>query len=289
MDPANSNRVDLTSRRELFRIDEPQFNHNADTMRFVPDGWLYVSVGDGGGGDDENDTDFIGGLPLVGHGATGNGQNLERALGKVLRIDVNGTNSANGNYGIPASNPFVGLVGLNEIFAFGFRNPFNFSFDPLTGNLWLGDVGQNELEEVNVVVAGGNYGWRIKEGSFFFDPNGPGAGLLTTQPTQPPPRGLIDPITQYRHNDGLAAIGGFVYRGPNLPALAGSYLFGDWGSFGGPSGRLFYWQTNAGLRELRIGKQDRPLGLWLKGFGVDASVEIYLCDAQEIGPLGQTG
>lgn len=134
-------------------------------------------------------------------------KNLERALGKVLRIDVDGTNSAKGNYGIPETNPFIGLLGLNEIIAYGYRNPFNFSFDPLTGNLWLGDVGQNEVEEVNVVVAGGNYGWRIKEESFFFDPNGPGAGLLTTQPTQPPPRGLIDPITGYGHNEGLAAIG----------------------------------------------------------------------------------
>lgn len=288
IDPANSNRVDLATRRELLRIDEPQFNHNAGTLRFGPDGWLYIAVGDGGGADDEDDTDFFG-QPLVGHGATGNGQNLARVHGKVLRIDVDGTNSANGNYGIPAANPFVGSAGVDEIFALGFRNPFNFSFDQLTGALWLGDVGQNEAEEINVVVAGGNYGWRIKEGSFFFDPNGTGAGFITTQPVQEPPPGLMDPIAQYGHNDGLAVIGGHVYRGTHLPALAGSYVLGDWGSFGGPSGRLFYWQTNSGLRELRIGPEDRPLGLWLKGFGQDAKGEIYVCGSPEIGPFGQTG
>jgi glucose/arabinose dehydrogenase len=167
-DPTNpASVVDPTTSRELLRIDEPQFNHNAGAINFGHDGTLYIALGDGGGRDDE----------AVGHG-TGNAQDPSNPLGSILRIDPMGSNSANGQYGIPADNPFVGKPGyVEEIYAHGFRNPFRFSFDMERGDLYVGDVGQDDIEEVDVVVAGGNYGWNIKEGSFCFDPNGSGPGF----------------------------------------------------------------------------------------------------------------
>ncbi|HEU4430759.1 MAG TPA: PQQ-dependent sugar dehydrogenase, partial [Myxococcota bacterium] len=181
-------------RRVLARIDWPQFNHNGGDLAFGPDGLLYVSTGEGGNADDEG----------VGHGPNGNAQDLGVPLGKILRIDVNGTSSSNGQYGIPESNPFVSSAGaLPEIFALGFRNPFRMSFDSETGALFVGDVGQNDIEEVDRVERGGNYGWRVKEGTLFFDPNGAEDGFATTQPPGSVPSGLIDPIAQYdTHHEG---------------------------------------------------------------------------------------
>lgn len=178
------------ARRVLLRVDWPQFNHDGGDLDFGPDGKLYISMGDGGGADDGDDG------PIVGHGRNGNAQDLTNPLGKVLRIDVNGRDSSNGEYGIPRDNPFAGAAGgvLPEIYAFGFRNPFRMSFDAKLGTLLVGDVGQNDIEEVDVVVSGGNYGWRIKEGTLFFDPNGLGSGFATPTPPGPVPPGLIDPI-----------------------------------------------------------------------------------------------
>src|SRR5262249_13220713 len=149
-------------------------------------------------------------------------------LGKVLRIDPHGNNSANGQYGIPASNPFVGMPGaLGEIWIYGLRNPFRFSFDSLTHAMYVGDVGQNSIEEVDVVPSGGgNYGWRLKEGTFFFHDNGPGAGYVD-RINPGVPTTLIEPVAQYDHDEGLAVIGGFVYRGAMFPHLVGHYVFGD--------------------------------------------------------------
>ena len=146
-----------SSRRELIRMDHPQFNHDGGDLGFGPDGNLYISVGDGGNADDEG----------PGHLPGGNAQNLGAPLGKLLRIDPDGT-AVGGRYGIPADNPFAGTPGaVREIYAFGFRNPFRFSFDSLTGDLYVGDVGQNDIEEVDVVTRGGNYGWVTKEGTLF--------------------------------------------------------------------------------------------------------------------------
>ncbi len=279
IDPANTNRVDPASRRELMRIDEPQSNHNGGTLRFGPDGFLYISFGDGGAADDQG----------IGHSATGNGQDTNNIYGTIARIDVNGTNSVNGKYGVPLDNPFVGGPGVDEIFAYGFRNPYSYSFDRLTGQLYAGDVGQNKIEEVDIVIKGGNYGWNLKEGTFYFDPNGSGAGYVTSVPVRPVPPDLIDPIAQYDHDEGLAIVGGYVYRGTQIPALQGRYITGDWGDFSNPSGRLFYLTSSNTFSQFRIGLEDRPLGFWLKGFGEDASGEVYLFVSRIVGPGGNTG
>jgi len=279
IDPTNPQRIDPASRREIMRIDKPQSNHNGGTMRFGPDGYLYISIGDGGAADDQGD----------GHLPDGNAQSLDNVLGKVLRIDVNARTSANGQYGIPADNPFVGQAGIDEIYAYGLRNPFSFSFDSANGTLYLGDVGQNAIEELDIIIKGGNYGWRVKEGTYYFDPNGAQAGYITTIPVVPEPPNLIDPIAQYDHDDGLAIVGGYVYRGSAVNSLVGKYVTGDWGNFNVPSGRLFYLDTGNVFKEFRIGYGDRPLGEWIKGFGQDRQGELYVCVGKTLGPVGTSG
>ncbi|MCL5271258.1 MAG: PQQ-dependent sugar dehydrogenase [bacterium] len=272
MDTSLMGAIDVASRREVMRIDEPQANHNGGALHFGPDGKLYISVGDGGAADDQG----------AGHGADGNGQNIDNVYGKILRIDVDGANSANGQYGIPADNPFVGANGLDEVFAYGFRNPYAFSFDPVTGLLYVGDVGQNDIEEIDQVFAGGNYGWRHKEGSFFFDPNGDNSGFVTTIAVEPVPA-VYDPAAQYDHGEGQAVIGGPVYRGLALPSLVGHYITGDL------NGRLFYLDNDGKLAEFILGNTDRPFGLFLKGFSVDDQGEVYVCASANIGPSGAGG
>lgn len=287
----NPNRIDPASRRELLRIDKPQFNHNGGTIRFGPDGFLYIGLGDGGGADDSDGEPFIGGA-TVGHGPGGNGQNLSVALGKILRLDVNTTNSANHRYGIPADNPFVGRAGLAEIFYYGVRNPYSFSFDPLGGALYLADVGQNNIEEIDRLTAaqkGGNLGWRLKEGTFYFDSRSSQTGTVVTAPVAPLPPGLIDPIAQYDHDDGAAIVGGAVYRGAEIPGLAGKYVCGDFGGFAGPGGRLFYLDSGNVLKEFLLGIPDRNPGLWIKGFAQDPDGELYVCGSTTLGPSGATG
>jgi glucose/arabinose dehydrogenase len=171
--------LDPASARELLRIDKPQFNHNGGTPVFGPDGMLYVAVGDGGAANDVG----------VGHAPGGNGQSLApgNVLGKILRIDPLGRDSGNGRYGIPEENPVLG-AGVDEVWAWGFRNPFRMSFDRRTGRLWVGEVGQNDLEEVDVVRPGRNYGWPIKEGTFLFDSHG-----FVTADSPGAPAGLVRP------------------------------------------------------------------------------------------------
>lgn len=270
VDAQNPNVVDVSSRREMLRIDEPQGNHNAGEMHFGPDGMLYIALGDGGAADDEG----------AGHSPQGNAQDITNVLGSMLRIDVEGSNSANGQYGIPADNPFVGKTGVDEIYAHGFRNPYRFSFDRVTGALYVGDVGQNDVEEVNIVTNGGNYGWRLKEGSFFFEPDG---GFPTTLPVTPIPPDLVDPIAEYDHDDGNTVLGGYVYRGTTVPQLVGRYLCGDW------SGRLFFIDDEGVLMELKIGTDDRALGFRVKGFGEDIQGEVYIFGTIAVGPSGDTG
>jgi glucose/arabinose dehydrogenase len=243
-----SNTADLSSERILLAFDKPQFNHNGGYLGFGPDRQLYISTGDGGGGGDD-DPGHTGGGPGNPTGGLGNSQDLTKLMGKMLRIDVDGANSPNGQYGIPADNPFVnqGATARPEIYAYGLRNPWRASFDDGpggTGRLFVADVGQNAIEEINLLESGGNYGWRIREGSAPFDP--------TVVPN--PPATLIGPIAEYAHPNvvnglpqiGLSVTGGHVYRGADFPALQGIYVFGDWSSgFQSPSGTLLGLEETA--------------------------------------------
>jgi glucose/arabinose dehydrogenase len=302
-------------RRELMRVDWPQFNHDGGDLAFGPDGFLYISMGDGGGADDADGQQFIvadgappdNTTPMVGHQGDGNAQKLNTPLGKILRIDVNGNNSANGQYGIPADNPFVGMAGaVREIYAFGFRNPYRMSFDTATGDLYVGDVGQNDIEEVDRVVKGGNYGWNAKEGTLFFHINGNEEGFasntLDNGRTTP---AMIDPIAQYdTHGEGHSVIGGFVYHGKLLSQLRGRYVFGEFSRvFRFPTGphnlgRLLYLEQKktTGGKLLNIQEFQRfaaaiaalglsvgpaacdglfPPTLAVLGIGQDAAGEVY--------------
>jgi len=272
--------VDPTSARELMRIDQPQFNHNGGALNFGPDGRLYISLGDGGAADDQG----------LGHSPDGNGQDPSNVLGSILRIDPLGDNSANGHYGIPNDNPFIGLPGyVPEIFAYGFRNPFRFSFDAKTGTMFIADVGQNDIEEIDIGMPGGNYGWNLKEGSFCFNPNGDSSGFVTECAPGQVPEDLIDPVAEYDHDEGIAVIGGFVYRGRRIQPLRGSYVFGDFSrSFFGNNGRLFYLDQDGKLFGFRI-VSPTPVGYTMLGFGQDNSGELYVLANRTGTPFGDTG
>jgi glucose/arabinose dehydrogenase len=300
----NPNRADAASERILLQVDEPQFNHNGGTVAFGPDGFLYVSLGDGGGADDV-------GLGHVGDwykaNAGGNGQDIQQnLLGSILRIDVDGGDP----YGIPADNPFAATPGCadgcDEIFAYGFRNPYRFSFD-LGGahRLFAGDAGQELWEEVSIVDKGGNYGWNVKEGTHCFDTDNP-----DVSPPECPdnvgkghPRAgdpLIDPVIEYANHHqpgglGAAVVGGFVYRGSTLPQLSGRYVFGDWSrEMEEPDGTLFVASPRKRglwlMQELRIATE--PSGRiehYVLGFGQDPTGEIYVGVSERTGPTGRTG
>ena len=274
----DSNLIDASSKRELMRIPIGGGQHVGGTLEFDSDGNLFVSLGDGGNRDDEGFT----------HGPTGNGQNINSALGSIFRIDVDGTNSNNGAYGIPEDNPFVDGPGIDEIYAYGFRNPYRFSFDKVTGELYAGDVGQDDVEEVNIVVRGGNYGWRLKEGSFFFNAAGLNQnGFLSSLPNYDPTSvQLVDPIAEYDHDDGSAVIGGYVYRGSKIHELYGRYVFAD---FGAPLGVLYYIDQDQRVKKLTIGITDRNLGLKVKGLGQDLDGELYVTMGVGYAPIGNQG
>lgn len=283
-------RVQRESRREILRIDQPQNNHNGGTVVFGPDGMLYISLGDGGNEDDQG----------PGHGTAGNGQNPGTVLGSILRIDPLGANSANGQYGIPDDNPFVdanrggsadNVDGCadgycDEIYAYGFRNPYRIAFDPVSGDLYCGDVGQNDIEEINVVVPG-NYGWNLQEGTFCFAPNGDNEGYVYACAPGGMATTLIEPIAQYDHSEGIAVVGGFVYQGYRFPWLRDFYLFGDFLS-GLGLGRLFTLVDDG--RIIHIALQGRPgIGAFLLGFGQDGLGEVYVFSNITTSPIGRSG
>jgi glucose/arabinose dehydrogenase len=285
----DANIADPLSERILLSYDKPQFNHNGGQLEFGPDGLLYISTGDGGGANDNNfgHTGGGSGNPM---GVLGNAQDKTRLLGKILRIDPFGTDGPGGQYGIPASNPFVGVGGgiREEIYAFGLRNPWRFSFDPPTGRLFCADVGQGKVEEIDLISSGGNFGWRVKEGSFDFDATAPNGGLP-----------LIAPIAQYEHPGlspslglpaiGISVTGGYVYRGTAIPQLVGKYIFGDWStSFGTPAaGTLLGLEettpNNWTLSVLPL-TQPNPIPTRILAFGRDEQGEIYVATNVTTGP-----
>jgi glucose/arabinose dehydrogenase len=233
--------VSSSSRREVLRVDQPYSNHNGGHLAFGRDGYLYIGLGDGGSGGDPQD----------------NAQNVGTLLGKMLRIDPR---PANGRpYGIPRDNPFVGQEGARpEIWAYGLRNPWRYSFDRETGDLWIGDVGQFEIEEIDLQpgdsTGGENYGWDGFEGSQRFEP--------------PFPPNAVPPVYEYGRSLGGTVIGGFVYRGTAIPELRGAYLFGD---FYNPSVRVLFRSGN-GLRHIELGLTVDNLA----SFGEDHAGELYL-------------
>jgi glucose/arabinose dehydrogenase len=286
----SSGTVDPNSARELMRIAKPQYNHNGGALAFGPDKFLYISLGDGGKENDEG----------PGHAPGGNGQSLAagNVLGKILRIDPLGRNSANHGYGIPPNNPYIAKTGADEIYARGFRNPYRMSFDTATGKLWVGDVGQNDIEEADVVTRGRNYGWPVKEGTFLFDDgtclNPQHAFVYQDSPGLP--SRFADPLAQYDHVDGVglpetrvAIVGGFVYRG-RIAALKGRYVFGDYSADIGATvaGHMFVLDANNQVREL-VAANRNPLALAVLGWLQDSRGEIYLL-ANGSGTLnGTTG
>ena len=249
--------LDPSTQRVLLTVNQPESNHNGGNIVFGPDGYLYIGFGDGGGGGDQ-------------HGSIGNGQNLRTLLGKVLRIDVNST-AGGFNYAVPASNPFgssafcgsngSGTQNCAEIYAYGFRNPWRWSFDRQSGELWLADVGQNAWEEVDRVTLGGNFGWRCREGAHDF--NG----------TCGPAQSLIEPVAEYSHDLGSSITGGYVYRGSSVPALQGRYVFADFGS-----GRIWNIPRDT-TPTLRVtAAQSFESGLAISSFGEGNDGELYVVD-----------
>jgi plastocyanin len=284
---SNPNVIDPATRREVVRIDKPEFNHNGGHLAFsATDYELYISLGDGGNANDVG----------PGHNPrTGNGQDKTIILGKILRIDPRdpalttgdqGGVSKNGKYRIPRTNPFFYQPpSIAELFTYGMRNPYRYSFDALTDQLIIADVGQDNIEEIDIGGSGNNYGWNRKEGTFLFNHNN---GSIRPDHHIDPT--LTEPVAEYCHFDGAAIIGGFVYRGKlAAPVLTGKYAFGDLAPAGATSGRLFFSDLANSIFEFRIGAQDVPLGAFLKGFGQDAANEVYVLDDTNIGPSGTGG
>ncbi len=263
--------IDPDSERILLEIPQPQPNHNAGAVAFGPDGYLYVAVGDGGGGGDQGPghvSDWYGAV------AGGNGQDIrENLLGSILRIDVDSQTGAR-PYGIPDDNPLTDQSGLDEQYAWGFRNPWRFSFGP-EGRLFVADVGQSSYEEVNIVERGGNYGWNVREGAHCFQAD----ECPTTGPDGAP---LVDPVIEYPHDgdgvSGVSVIGGHVYEGDAVPSLQGRYVFADFLT----RGRLFVategdseWTTTTAPID--------GIGSNVLSFGTTADDELLVCSTDRPG------
>ncbi len=238
-DPNDPRLVDHNSELVILEIDQPDRHHNGGAIRFGPDGMLYLGLGDGSPGRDPQR----------------HGQNLGSLLGSIIRIDIREA-SAGSPYVVPPDNPFVDTSGARpEIWAYGFRNPWRMAFDPMGGALWAGDVGEHDVEEVNLIEAGGNYGWNRLEGTLCFVP------LIGCDPED-----TVPPVAQYNHNLGCAVTGGVVYRGEAVPALAGHYLFSDI-----CGGQLWALPPGGGdVVELAVSPRQ------ISSFGIDAHGEMYV-------------
>ena len=238
------NLAEAGSRKQIIRIEQPFGNHNGGQLQFGPDGFLYIGMGDGGSGGDPGNR----------------AQNLTTLLGKILRIDIDGGDP----YAVPADNPFVGNPqALPEIWSYGLRNPWRFSFDRATGDMFIGDVGQNTLEEVSFEPAGEggrNYGWRIMEASRCFNP-----------PTNCNDGTLVLPILEYGRSDGCSVSGGYRYRGSRFPSINGRYFYGDF-----CSGKI--WMATLGVNGQWTSSVVLESNAQITSFGEDEKGEIHVVD-----------
>ena len=247
----NPNVVATSTARTILRISQPYDNHNGGTLAFGTDGYLYIGMGDGGSGGDPGNR----------------AQNKDSLLGKMLRINVNSTTSTT-NYTTPTSNPYYGVAGRNEIWQIGLRNPWKFSFDRANGNLWIGDVGQNTWEEIDRATRtssgpgkGINWGWRVMEGMHCYSPS---SGCSTT--------GKSYPVTEYSHDGGRCSVtGGFVYRGSEVAALVGGYVFADY-----CSGEIWVIDSTAARPAAKTLLLDTDM--MISSFGEGGSNELYVLD-----------
>lgn len=239
---SNKDQADAASEQILFTVPDPYSNHNGGQITFGPDGYLYIALGDGGSGGDPQR----------------NGQNRSTWLGKIHRIDVNKTNGAT-MYGIPADNPFAGNTSgyREEIYAYGLRNPWRFSFDATTKQLWVGDVGQNTYEEIDIVEKGDNYGWNTMEGKHSFGSGGDQTGMKL-------------PIWEYGRSEGISITGGFVYRGTALAGLKGKYIYADYGS-------RKLWSLDPKDMANPVNKELLTTDFSVSSFGVDQKNELFIC------------
>jgi glucose/arabinose dehydrogenase len=246
---SNADVADMSTRRRIITIAQPYANHNGGHMTFGRDGYLYIATGDGGSAGDPGNR----------------AQRVDTLLGKILRIDINGTLGSR-QYRIPKSNPWVGKTGRNEIWSRGLRNPWRFSFDRSTGDLWIGDVGQSRYEEIDRSSAsvgagkGKNFGWRVLEGNACYRPS---SGCDRS--------GKVSPVVVYGRTDGCSVTGGYVYRGSASPALVGRYVFGDY-----CSGKIWTIANRAkrpATKQLLI-----DTNLNISSFGEDAAGELYVVD-----------
>jgi glucose/arabinose dehydrogenase len=240
--------LNTASEQVLLSLVQTRSNHNGGQIAFGPDGFLYGGFGDGGGAGDPD----------------GNGQDPTNLYGTIIRIDVDG----NAPYEIPPNNPFagnpqclqgIGVVNCPEIFAWGFRNPWRWSFDSVNGNLWVGDVGQGDWEEIDRVTISMNYGWNVREGAHCFNPP---SGCGTN---------FVDPITEYSHSLGNSVTGGYVYRGAGIPDLEGTYVYGDFGS-----GRIFGVPANSAQGTVGVELLDTTHSI--ASFAEDLDGELYVID-----------
>jgi len=241
---SNVNQADPGSEKVILSFDQPYSNHNGGQVSFGPDGYLYIAVGDGGSGGDPH----------------GNGQNRKTLLGSILRIDVDREEKGMA-YAIPSDNPFAGNTNgyREEIYAYGLRNPWRFSFDTETDRIWTGDVGQNSYEEIHIIEKGGNYGWNVLEGNHCFEPR-----------NNCDRSGTIPPIHEYGRNDGISITGGFVYRGPTLKELTGKYIYADFGTRN-------IWALDYSNPQKPVNARLLQADFAISSFGVDPNRELYLC------------
>ncbi|HET6463286.1 MAG TPA: PQQ-dependent sugar dehydrogenase [Candidatus Krumholzibacteria bacterium] len=230
------------SEETVIEIDQPYSNHNGGQVAFGPDGMLYIGMGDGGYAGDPQ----------------GNAQNLRSLLGKILRIDVSVE-----PYRIPSDNPFLLAPSRGEVFAYGLRNPWRFSFDRANGEMWTGDVGQNTYEEIDRIQKGKNYGWDCREGKHPYQPAGERSALCNDA------RDLVDPVWEYGRSEGISVTGGYVYRGKALPDLVGWFVYADYGS-----GNVWALRMENGKAVNRLLVHTDIL---ISTFGMDESDELYLC------------